>query len=84
MFSGLAPWSLRLALAALLVRLALKLWTDHILRLPYRDLWLQPLCDLVSFAVFVASFCSSRVTWRGFAFKVDGHGLLSAAEEHRR
>jgi len=84
LLSGCAAWSLRLAMAALIVRLILKLWSDHVLRHSPRDLWLLPLCDLVSFAIFVASFFSTRVTWRGFSFNVGGNGLLSRIqdEEH--
>jgi ceramide glucosyltransferase len=80
-FSAGAIWAWSLALAAMLARLALKLLSDRALRQPCRDLWLLPLWDIVSFAIFVASFRSSRVTWRGFSFKVDGDGLLSAAQD---
>jgi ceramide glucosyltransferase len=80
-FSGGAMWAWPLALTAMLARLALKLMSDHALRQPCRDLWLLPLWDIVSFAIFVTSFRSSKVTWRGFSFKVDGDGLLSAAQD---
>ncbi|MFM0740206.1 bacteriohopanetetrol glucosamine biosynthesis glycosyltransferase HpnI [Paraburkholderia xenovorans] len=80
-FSGGALWSWALALVAMSARLALKLLSDRALRQPYRDLWLLPLWDVVSFMIFVASFWSSRVIWRGFSFDVDGDGLLSAAQE---
>lgn len=80
-FSGGAWWACSLALAAMCARLALKLLSDRALRQRCRDLWLLPLWDLVSFAIFVASFRSSRVIWRGFSFKVDGDGLLSAAQD---
>jgi len=79
--SAFAPWSLRLAAVALLVRLALKLWSNHVLRQPSRDLWLLPLCDVLSFAIFIISFFSTRVTWRGFNFNVDGNGLLSSVRD---
>jgi ceramide glucosyltransferase len=80
-FSGGARWAWPLALAAIGARLALQLLVDRALRQPHRDLWLLPLWDIVSFAIFVASFRSSRVVWRGFSFKVDGDGLLSAAQD---
>jgi ceramide glucosyltransferase len=80
-FSAGAIWAWPLALLAMLARLVLKLLFDRALRQPCRDLWLLPLWDIVSFAIFVASFRSSRVTWRGFSFKVDGDGLLSAAQD---
>ncbi|ASL41925.1 hypothetical protein bAD24_I00455 [Burkholderia sp. AD24] len=77
-FSGGAAWAWGLAVLAMSARLALKLLSDRALRQARRDLWLLPLWDIVSFAIFVASFWSSRVIWRGFSFKVDGDGLLSA------
>lgn len=80
-FSGGALWAWPLALVAMGARLALKLLSDRELGQPQRDLWLLPLWDIVSFAIFVASFWSSRVVWRGFSFKVDGDGLLSAARD---
>jgi ceramide glucosyltransferase len=80
-FSGGAMWAWLLALAALCTRLALTLRTDRAVRQAHCKLWLLPLWDIVSFAIFLASFRSSRVIWRGFSFKVDGDGLLSAAQD---
>jgi ceramide glucosyltransferase len=82
--SGLSAWSWALAAAALIVRLALKLRTDHVLGLGSRDLWLLPLWDLLSFPVFVASHCSGRVTWRGHSFDVDSEGMLSPVPAERK
>ncbi len=79
--SGAAWWSWMLALGAMCARLALKLLSDRALRQPHRDLWLLPIWDIVSFAIFVASFFSSRVIWRGFSFNVDGDGLLSPVQD---
>ncbi|QQC64600.1 bacteriohopanetetrol glucosamine biosynthesis glycosyltransferase HpnI [Paraburkholderia ginsengisoli] len=80
-FSGGAAWAWPLVLIAMGARLAQKVLSDRALKQPPRDLWLLPLWDVVSFAIFVASFWSSRVIWRGFSFKVDGDGLLSAAQD---
>ena len=80
-FSGFAPWSARLIAAALIVRLALKVWADHLCRRSARDWWLQPFSDLVLFALFLISFLTARVTWRGFNFVVSDDGLLSAAKK---
>jgi ceramide glucosyltransferase len=80
-FSGAAIWAWPLAAVAMCARLTLQLLTDRALRLRSRDLWLLPLWDIVSFAIFVTSFRSSRVIWRGFSFKVDGDGLLSAPQD---
>jgi ceramide glucosyltransferase len=79
--SGGAAWSWALAGAALVARLVLKLQVDRALGRAGRDLWLLPLWDIAALAIFVASFCSTRVTWRGFNFNVDGNGLLSPAQD---
>ncbi|CDY73584.1 Ceramide glucosyltransferase [Caballeronia glathei] len=80
-FSGGAVWAWPLALVAVCARLGLKVLSDRVLRQARRDLWLMPLWDIVSFTIFVASFWSSRVIWRGFSFRVDGDGLLSVAQD---
>ena len=79
--SGDAAWAWSLATAALFARLALKVRSDHALRQAHRDLWLLPFWDIVSFSIFVTSFFSMRVVWRGFSFKVDGNGLLSPVQD---
>jgi ceramide glucosyltransferase len=80
-FSGGAAWAWQLAGAALAVRLGLKVLSDHALQQAHRDLWLLPFWDIVSFSIFLASFFSTRVIWRGFSFKVDGNGLLSPVQD---
>jgi len=80
-FSGAAEWAGWLVAAAVAARILLKLSSDRALRQPHRDLWLLPLWDLGSFAIFVASFLSSRVIWRGISFNVDGDGLLSPVQD---
>ncbi|GAB6849986.1 bacteriohopanetetrol glucosamine biosynthesis glycosyltransferase HpnI [Paraburkholderia kururiensis] len=79
--AGGAAWSWALVAAALVARLALKLQADRTLRQPCRDLWLLPLWDILSFAIFVASFGSTRVIWRGVSFEVDGKGLLYPVQD---
>jgi ceramide glucosyltransferase len=74
--SGAAMWTWPLTLAALFARLALKLQLDRALGQASGDLWLLPVWDLVCFAIFVGSFFSTRVLWRGFEFKVGRDGLL--------
>jgi ceramide glucosyltransferase len=74
-----ARWSWLLAGVALTARLVFKLRSDRILHQSTRDLWLLPLSDLVSFSIFVASFFSTRVKWRGYSFDVNDKGLLSPA-----
>src|SRR6202012_4779496 len=82
-FSGGAMWAWQLAFAAMCARLTLKLLLDRALRQAHDDLWLLPLWGVASVSIFVASFWPSRVIWRGFSFKVDGDGLLSAAQDER-
>jgi ceramide glucosyltransferase len=77
LLSGGAPWGWGLVAAAVLSRLALKLSADRALGQAPRDLWLLPLWDLLAFGIFVASFASKHVTWRGHAFTVDRRGILS-------
>lgn len=48
-------------------------WT---LRLPAAGLWLLPLRDLLSFAVFVGSFCGRNVSWRDQFFRIEPSGLI--------
>nr|WP_240702228.1 bacteriohopanetetrol glucosamine biosynthesis glycosyltransferase HpnI [Trinickia terrae] len=81
LLTGGAGWAWLLALAALLARFTLKLQADRVLQQPHEDLWLQPVWDIVSFMIFVTSYFSTRVVWRGFRFKVDGNGLLSPVQD---
>jgi ceramide glucosyltransferase len=41
------------------------------------SLWLSPLRDLISFAVFVASFVPGPVDWRGRSYRVDSNGSVT-------
>lgn len=74
--SGAAHWSWSLAAVALLARAWLKFRADQALGHVDRRLWLLPIWDIALFLVFVASHISTRVTWRGFTFRVDGNGML--------
>jgi ceramide glucosyltransferase len=40
-------------------------------------LWLLPARDLLSFAVFVASFFGRRVSWRDQHFRIDASGRMT-------
>ncbi|HEX4141850.1 MAG TPA: bacteriohopanetetrol glucosamine biosynthesis glycosyltransferase HpnI [Candidatus Methylacidiphilales bacterium] len=81
LLSSGAGWSCALAGAALVSRLALMLRVDRVLHHARRDLYLLPLWDLAALAIFAASFCSTRVKWRGFNFSVDGKGMISPIQE---
>jgi ceramide glucosyltransferase len=49
---------------------------DRLLGLPPSPLHLLPLRDLLSFAVFVASFFARRVAWRDRTFRIGANGEL--------
>ncbi len=62
---------------ALLARLILKGAVDRSVRQPVRDVLLLPLSDGLGFALFLATFRSQRVIWRGHSYAVDRRGRLS-------
>jgi ceramide glucosyltransferase len=41
------------------------------------SLWLSPVRDLLSFAVFVASFIPGSVDWRGRSYRIDSDGSVT-------
>jgi ceramide glucosyltransferase len=45
-------------------------------RLARQSLWLVPLHDLAAFAIYLASFTGSRVTWRRYKYRVASDGTL--------
>jgi ceramide glucosyltransferase len=47
-----------------------------ILRLPVAGLWLLPLRDLLSFAVFIGSFFGRNVSWRDQLFRIEPSGRI--------
>ncbi|HKW55477.1 MAG TPA: glycosyl transferase, partial [Stellaceae bacterium] len=74
---GAAPLPAAAALAlALLCRAVMVRMIDRALRLPATPLWLMPARDLLSFAVFVASFLSRTVAWRDRTFRIGRDGQL--------
>jgi len=81
LFSGAAAWSWSLAPVALLARFIMKRQADKALERPFRHFWWMPLWDMASFSIFVASYFSTRVVWRGFHFRVDGDGFLSSMQD---
>ncbi|AOJ42935.1 glucosyltransferase [Burkholderia lata] len=81
LFSGGTAVACGLAVAALAARALLMLKTSRATGAGLRGaLWL-PFVDLLQFFVFVSSFFSSHVVWRGTRFRVDREGLLSPASE---
>jgi ceramide glucosyltransferase len=61
---------------ALVCRTAMVRMVDGALRLPATPLWLMPLRDLLSFAVFIATFLSRTVAWRDRTFRIGRDGQL--------
>jgi len=62
--------------AALLCRATMVRMVDRALRLPPTPLWLVPLRDVLSFAVFMASFFTRTVAWRDSTFRIGRNGRL--------
>ncbi|NLP62951.1 glycosyltransferase [Paraburkholderia sacchari] len=76
---ALSAWVL--AGVALCVR-ALLVWrTDRATGKKCSGLLCLPLWDAAQFAIYVASFCSSGVVWRGTRFRVDANGMLSPVHD---
>lgn len=80
----LAPWSVGLVVLALALRTAVH--TVMALRGGAQDghptrtaLWSVPLRDLLSFALWVASYASRKITWRGRTMWVGSDGVLRPA-----
>ncbi|HEX7968892.1 MAG TPA: bacteriohopanetetrol glucosamine biosynthesis glycosyltransferase HpnI [Stellaceae bacterium] len=61
---------------ALSCRTAMVRMVDRALRLPPTPLWLVPARDLLSFAVFIASFFARTVAWRDREFRIGPKGQL--------
>ena len=75
---GALSWlSVGVLAVALLGRFAMVRATDRALGLEPTPLWLVPLRDLVSFGVFLASYCTRTVAWRDRTFHVDRQGQLT-------
>jgi len=62
---------------SLLLRWATAAVIAGVLGLPTAKLWLLPVRDALSFAVFVASFFGRAVFWRGQLFQVEPSGRMS-------
>ncbi|MGE5268072.1 MAG: glycosyltransferase, partial [Thiohalocapsa sp.] len=61
---------------SLAVRLAAAVAVARWLQLPRGALWLLPLRDALSFAVFLGSFCGRSVSWRNQLFRVEPNGRM--------
>jgi ceramide glucosyltransferase len=49
----------------------------RVLRLPIADLWLLPVRDVLSFAVFIGSFFGRSVSWADQLFRIEPNGIIT-------
>ena len=73
---------LGIALAALATRLAFAGRVDARAGAPTAPLWLLPARDILSFAVFLASFFVRSVDWRGTSLRMAPRGTIIADPEN--
>lgn len=64
-------------LAAFCARFVLKLSVERAFKTYAGPLWLLPIRDIISFAVFLLSFFGQQVAWRGTRFQVGPSGAMS-------
>jgi ceramide glucosyltransferase len=77
-FSAIACW---LALISCMLRWISAGVIARSLALPVGGLWLLPLRDVLSFAVFLGSFCGRSVLWRDQLFRVEPGGRMTVEGE---
>ena len=75
------PLAIGLAASAIALRVALCLAVERAFGLRRHSYWLAPARDMLSFAVFLASFAGRGVSWRGHAYRVDQAGLMAPKQE---
>lgn len=73
--AGWHAWSLLVLGLAVGARIVLQVTVDDVID-RRRPLWRGPLRDVLSFAVFVASFIVRQVSWRGQRFSVNPDGTM--------
>ncbi len=78
LLAGFANWSLAWLGGLLAVRLAQARVAQRVLASDSRGLWLIPMRDVLSFAVFVAAHLGARVEWRGNRLVVRRDGAIAA------
>lgn len=71
-----APAGLVMIASALACRLILQMHIDDALKVGDNRFWWGPVRDLLSFAIFAASFFGNAVTWRGKRYNVRADGTL--------
>jgi ceramide glucosyltransferase len=78
---GFGALGMCMIVAAVACRLVLQLQVDHTLQVSPNRWWLGPVRDLLSFAVYAASFSVDIVSWRGRRYKVNGDGTFASIGE---
>jgi ceramide glucosyltransferase len=76
LFCGLSLTSLWFLAMSCVLRWVTAAATARILGMPMGDLWLLPLRDFLSFAVFIGSFCGRSVAWRDQLFRIEPSGRI--------
>ena len=76
--TGAPAFGAGLAALAIASRIVLLRAVTRNFRLAPPPYWLAPARDLLSFAVFVWSFCGADLTWRGRSYRVEADGRLTA------
>jgi len=76
LFGGLTPAAL-IVVVALTCRFALAAELDSAFALGGARLWLLPLRDLISFAIFLASYFGRDIEWRGARYGVQADKTLA-------
>jgi len=72
---------LALAGLALLARLSAAIVADRCSGARTASLWVLPLRDCLTFAVFIASLAARSVDWRGATLRMTQRGRISAEPE---
>jgi ceramide glucosyltransferase len=78
LLAGFAPLSLMVLLALTALRLGQCAVLCRLMQADDGALWLFPLRDLLSFAVFLAAFAGDRIEWRGHRLRVQSDGAMAA------
>jgi len=76
LLGGFAPAGLVMIASALACRLILQMHIDEALGVRDNRFWWGPVRDMLSFAIFAASFFGNAVTWRGQRYSVRNDGTL--------
>ena len=76
--TGFGPWAVGLAVALMLVRIGQAYWLSQLMSFERRCLWLTPLRDVLSLAVFLGAIFGDHVEWRGAHMRVRRSGAMVA------